>query len=56
MAQTAARLVDHVIPHLPVRRQWVLSLPIPLLGSLGFANPYLAAGRRFSRASTPAAR
>ena len=30
MAQTAAHLVDHVIPHVPVR-QWVLSLPIPLL-------------------------
>jgi hypothetical protein len=29
MAQTAAQLVDHVIPHVPVR-QWVLSLPIPL--------------------------
>jgi len=29
MAQTAADLVDHVIPHVPVR-QWVLSLPIPL--------------------------
>ena len=28
-AQTAAHLVDHVIPHVPVR-QWVLSLPIPL--------------------------
>ena len=28
MAQTAAHLVDHVIPHVPVR-QWVLSLPIP---------------------------
>jgi hypothetical protein len=27
--QTAAHLVDHVIPHVPVR-QWVLSLPIPL--------------------------
>jgi hypothetical protein len=27
MAQTAAHLVDHVIPHVPVR-QWVLSLPI----------------------------
>jgi hypothetical protein len=26
MSQTAARLVDHVIPHVPVR-QWVLSLP-----------------------------
>ena len=33
MAQTAAHLVDHVIPHVPVR-QWVRSfpsrLPIPL--------------------------
>ena len=29
MAQTAAHLVDHVIPHVPVR-QWVLPLPIPL--------------------------
>ena len=28
MAQTEAHLVDHVIPHVPVR-QWVLSLPIP---------------------------
>ena len=29
MAQTAAYLVDHVIPRVPVR-QWVLALPIPL--------------------------
>jgi len=29
MSQTAARLVDHVIAHVPVR-QWVLTLPIPL--------------------------
>jgi hypothetical protein len=29
MAQTAAHLVNYVIPHVPVR-QWVLSLPIPL--------------------------
>jgi len=29
MAQTAAHLVDHVIPHVPMR-QWALSLPIPL--------------------------
>ena len=29
MAQTAAHLVDRVIPNVPVR-QWVLSLPIPL--------------------------
>lgn len=28
MSQTAAHLVAHVIPHVPVR-QWVLSLPIP---------------------------
>ena len=29
MSQTAAHLMDHVIPHVPMR-QWVLSLPIPL--------------------------
>ena len=29
MAQSAAHLVEHVIPRVPVR-QWVLSLPIPL--------------------------
>ena len=29
MVESAARLVEHVIPHVPVR-QWVLSLPIPL--------------------------
>ena len=29
MSQSAAHLVDHVIPHVPLRR-WVLSLPIPL--------------------------
>jgi len=29
MAQTAAHLVEHVIPQVPVR-QWVLSFPIPL--------------------------
>jgi hypothetical protein len=29
MSETAAQLVDHVIPQVPVR-QWVLSLPIPL--------------------------
>jgi hypothetical protein len=29
MAETAAYLVDHVIPRVPVR-QWVLSFPIPL--------------------------
>ena len=33
MAQTAARLVDHVIPHVPVRQWvliWVMRPPIPL--------------------------
>ena len=39
MAQTAAHLVDHVIPHVPVR-QWVLSLRIPLRLLLG-AQPEL---------------
>lgn len=34
MSQTAAHLVDHVMPHVPVR-QWVLSLPIPLCLLLG---------------------
>ena len=29
MAQTAAHLIDHVIPRVPVR-QWVMPLPIPL--------------------------
>jgi len=29
MTETAAHLVDHVIPPVPVR-QWVLSFPIPL--------------------------
>ena len=29
MSATAAHLVDHVVPAVPVR-QWVLSLPMPL--------------------------
>jgi hypothetical protein len=41
MSQTAAHLVDHGIPHLPVR-QWVLSLPIPLRVLLA-AQPGLVA-------------
>ncbi|NDY93968.1 transposase [Ideonella livida] len=41
MSQTAAHLVDHVIPHVPVR-QWVLSLPIPLRVLLA-AQPELVA-------------
>jgi hypothetical protein len=39
MAETAAHLVDHVIPRVPVR-QWVLSFPIPLRFLLG-AHPHL---------------
>lgn len=39
MAETAAHLVDHVIPRVPVR-QWVLSFPIPLRFLLA-AHPQL---------------
>ena len=41
MSQTAAHLVDHVIPHVPVR-QWVLSLPIPAIAMTyrGTPPPY----------------
>jgi hypothetical protein len=39
MAQTAAHLVDHIIPRVPVR-QWVLSLLIPLRYLLA-AHPHL---------------
>ena len=39
MAETAAYLVDHVIPEVPVR-QWVLSLPIPMRYWLS-SNPKL---------------
>ncbi len=35
MAETAARLVDHVIPEVPVR-QWVLSVPVPLRYRMAF--------------------
>ncbi len=49
MAQTAAHLVDHVIPHVPVR-QWVLSLPIPLRLLLAaqpqLVTPVLQVGHR----------
>jgi hypothetical protein len=41
MAETAAHLVDHVIPPVPVR-QWVLSFPIPLRVLLA-AQPQLLA-------------
>ena len=39
MAETAAHLVDHVIPRVPVR-QWVVSFPIPLR-HLFATNPHL---------------
>ena len=39
MAQTAAHLVEHIIPRAPVR-QWVLSFPIPLR-YLFAAHPHL---------------
>jgi hypothetical protein len=39
MTETAAHLVDHVIPRVPVR-QWVLSFPIPLRFLLA-AHPQL---------------
>ena len=39
MAETAAHLVDYVIPRVPVR-QWVLSFPIPLRTLLA-AHPQL---------------
>ena len=42
MAETAARLVDHLIPRVPVR-QWVLSFPIPLR-ILFAAHPQLLSG------------
>ena len=41
MAETAAHLVDHVIPKVPVR-QWVLLFPIPLR-TLFAAHPELLA-------------
>ena len=46
MAETAAQLVERVIPHVPVR-QWVLSLPFALRYRLaydrGTVTPVLAA-------------
>ena len=38
MVETAALLVDHVLPHRPVR-QWVLSFPYPLRFLLA-SQPY----------------
>ena len=41
MADTAAFLVDHVLPHVPVR-QWVLSLPIALRYKLAYDSALAA--------------
>jgi hypothetical protein len=40
MAETAAHLVDNVIPHVPVR-QWVLSLPLPVRFIVGYDSRLL---------------
>ena len=45
MAQTAAHLVDHVVPPVPVR-QWVISLPKRLRGVLGDRPKAVAAVTR----------
>ena len=45
MAQTAAHLVDHVIPPVPVR-QWVISLTKRLRGGLGDRPKAVAAVTR----------
>jgi hypothetical protein len=45
MAQTAAHLIDHVIPPVPVR-QWVISLPKRLRGVLGDRPKAVAAVTR----------
>jgi hypothetical protein len=45
MAETAAHLVDHVIPPVPVR-QWVISLPKRLRGVLGDRPKAVAAVTR----------
>jgi len=47
MAQTAAHLVDHVIPPVPMR-QWVISVPKRLRWFLGFRPPKLSPHSRTS--------
>jgi hypothetical protein len=42
MSETAARLVDSLIPHIPTR-QWVLSLPAPLRYLVAYDNDALNA-------------
>ena len=55
MAQTAAHLVDHVIPPVPVR-QWVISLPKRLRGVLGDRPKAVAAVTRIFLDSTATCR
>jgi len=45
MCQTAANLVEHVLPSVPLR-QWVLTLPYELRGRLGFDGKLLGAVAR----------
>ncbi len=55
MSQTAAHLVDHVIPHVPVR-QWVLSLPTLLRVLLAAARAgHAGAAGRAARGHAPSA-
>jgi hypothetical protein len=51
MAESAAHLVDHVIPRLPVR-QWVVSFPLALR-ILFAAHPQLLSGVLHSARSSP---
>ena len=46
MAQTAANLVDHVLPSGVPLRQWVVTFPFELRGRLGFDAPLLSAVSR----------
>jgi hypothetical protein len=41
MAQSAANLIDHVLPHDVALRQWVLTCPFELRARLGFDAPLL---------------
>jgi hypothetical protein len=45
MCQTAANLVEHVLPRVPLR-QWVFTFPFQLRGRLGFDGKLLGAVTR----------
>jgi len=45
MADTAAHLVDHVVPHVPVR-QWVFTVPFPLRFRMAFDRKATSTVRR----------